>query len=764
MTSTSTTSDEVSKSVDPERPRRTTRTRRTSAPAEPGWGRIPSWAAELATYSVAVVFTTIATAWALSLRAADLRVPFTYWGDALSTSAHVKTTLTTGWYEHQPLLGVPAGQTFHDFPTADNLHLVAVRILGLFTSDWPTVLNLYFLIGFPLAAMAAVYFLRQIGVGRTAAVVAATLFAVAPYHFTRGEAHLWLSSYYVIPLALLVVYRVFQGEPVWHRPPGSTEGRWTRPLVTGLSLALVGTAQTYYAVFIVILIAVSGVASLTQHRDLRRFVGAVVAGAWTVVVAFLNMLPDILWARQNGPDLGALVRNGAEAELYSLKLSALLLPVPNHVVDGLAKLRTDYDAQYPLISERPVLGAAGAIGLLILLVVIVVQLAGRGTRAGSRSNRWFALVTLGSLSLVALLFATVGGFSSLISLVTPDLRGWNRMSILISMLALGAVAVVIDMVAGWLRARTSLLVTWVALAVAGSLLVVAGAVDQIGTRPDPAYEATAAQFASDAQWVGEVETTLGADAWVFQLPYLSFPEAQGLNGILDTDQLKPFLHSDTLGWSGGGIKGRATADWGSLVSPLPPDQAAPQLAAAGFTGVVVDKLAYSSDADKIVADWSEIAGAPVVTSSDGRYVVFDLKPTRASLDATYTPESIDAVSYATTHPTMIYPGADVVIGQAPDGEQWNGEDGVVTTVVDNAADTTASVTIQLDVLSAQGPVTITAPWGTRTAQTGSAVRWTVDVPPGQSTIVLSAGPDAVLGITEPQIVPSTSPLDLLVAS
>ncbi len=82
---------------------------------------------------------------ALQLWNARLDVPFLYRGDALPTGAHFKTVIETGWYEYQPALGAPLGQTYHDFPAADNLHMIAARIIGFFVPDWPVAMNLYFL-------------------------------------------------------------------------------------------------------------------------------------------------------------------------------------------------------------------------------------------------------------------------------------------------------------------------------------------------------------------------------------------------------------------------------------------------------------------------------------------------------------------------------------------------------------------------------------------------------------------------------------------
>ncbi len=91
--------------------------------------------------------------------------------------------------------------------------MIAARLIGFVAPDWPVAMNLYFLIGFPLAAMTALWFLRQCGVSRLLAVTLATLYALAPYHFIRGESHLFLASYYAIPLALALLVHVLRGEP-----------------------------------------------------------------------------------------------------------------------------------------------------------------------------------------------------------------------------------------------------------------------------------------------------------------------------------------------------------------------------------------------------------------------------------------------------------------------------------------------------------------------------------------------------------------------
>ena len=86
---------------------------------------------------------------------------------------------------------------------------------------------------------------------------------------------------------------------------------------------------------------------------------------------------------------------------------------------------------------------------------------------------------------------------------------------------------------------------------------------------------------SEKAFVHRVEDLLGEDAEIFQLPIVPFPENPPVYRMSDYDHLRAYLHSDTLGWSYGGVKGRAS-DWQqrlvglsaesleSRPSPLPP--------------------------------------------------------------------------------------------------------------------------------------------------------------------------------------------------
>jgi hypothetical protein len=713
-------------------------------------------------YVCTAVVSAVTTFFSLQLWRADLRVPFWYWGDAVAVAAHFKTVIQTGWYEYQPLLGAPAGQVYHDFPTADNLNFAAAHVLGWFTADFAVAMNVYYIAGFVLAAVGMVWFLRECGVSRTFTVVLAVLFAIAPYHFMRAEGHLWLASYFTLPLALVVVLRSVRGEALW----GVRPHRWRvvavltgRGASTVLCLALLATASTYYAVFVAILLAAGGVIAWWRDRDVRRLVGVVAAGVVLVATVLANMAPDLLYSVQHGSSADGLVRDRTQVEIYALKLSQLLLPVPGHRVGFLAHVRAVYDATYPLISERPALGAVAAFGLVCALVIAVLNLGARGgvqarAIAPAEAARTRTLVHLSALVVVAFLCSTTGGLATLLSFVTASLRGWNRMSIVIAALCLAITGIVLDawlarVVRGFSVGRTQ------ARVVAGAVAVVVlagGAFDQVTASAVPDYAGSKVSFQQDATWFGTVESLVAPGSMVFQLPYAGFPETPPVNGVFDTDQLKPYLHTTTLRWSGAAIKGRATSDWPDVVAGLPTAEMVTQLAAVGFAAVMVDRQALGTDAARLDAELATAAGPAVAVSADGRYSLYSLQEEVDAVRADNPPGAVAEVRDATVRPVVAYPGADLAVTTDEQGARvWTTTGATGSMTFDNETGGPVRVRIRATFGSGDPGVTVTLRVAGHEVPTtlvagSGALDDVIEIGPGQTVAQLVSSSGAVVSV------------------
>ncbi len=596
--------------------------------------------------SVVVVFM-------LRLWRATWNIPFFYTSDAVYYSGIAKTTLERGWYEFQPGLGAPYGQRFHDFLFADNLHYVIIRALGLFTDSWPVAFNAYYVLAFVFCAWGALWFLRREGVNRPLAVVLAVLFSVAPYHFFRNETHYVLGAYWSVPLMLIVAMDAVRGRPLWSRNPraGRVVGLLSgKGAIVVLLLVVAGSTTAYYAVFGAALLGVAGLAALARTRDWRRFVGVLAAAAVLAMTMVVNLLPDLLYARANGANPGAVLRGPGGAEFYGLKLISLLLPAPGHPIGAWAAFRAEYDLTRPLPSEYPALGTICAIALVAGLVVACGRIASAGRRGHAPSDMWRyeAVGFLAFLTVIVFLFGTVGGVGAFLSFVSNSIRGLNRISIFMSLLLLGIVGLYVQGAGAWLStriARTGRARSWrrgritqvIMVGLAGGLLVV-GVLDQQTQGSVPPYAQSEAMWTSDDVFVQRLVDTLPAGSMLFQVPFRPYPEAGTLHDSGDQDPIKLALHTTKLRWSLGGIKGRTEADWSGTLLQRPPDQVVEVITRMGFSGIVVDRWATDDRGAALEASYAPICGPPSFISPDSRWAFLSLQPQLDRANASMTPE------------------------------------------------------------------------------------------------------------------------------
>ncbi len=671
---------------------------------------------ESAYYLFLAVVTSLLLIPAMDLLNVHLTVPFDYRGDAISGGVHIKNVIENGWIDYYPSLGAPDGRHGNDFPGADNLHLMIAAVMGLVEQRWAVVLNGYFLLTFPLAAMTAAWYFRVVGIGRLMAGMLAVLYAFAPYHFLRGEAHLYLAAYYVVPLAGVVMHRVATGEGIWARRPRRFGIVNSRTAGTVACLALLGTASSYYSIFTLMLLTIGAIAAWAHTRRWRPLLGVVAAQVLLMSVMVANMLPNLLYQREHGANLTALVRSPKLTEAYQLKLSQMLLPTPHHRIPALANLRSDYDRTFPIPSERPVLGLIAALGLLVLLVVAVVGVVRRNNQRQPLAE---SLRALSTLALGGFLIGTIGGLSTLFALfITDSLRGWNRIVIVLALFSLAAVGLLLDRAVlrttAWLRRPVAL---FLALVV-GSI----GLLDQVPAvypRDRPKVLAT---WDSDRTFAQQIQSALPRGAMVLQLPYVPFPESR-VNGTLDSDPLRMYLHSDGLRWSNGGIKGRPAADWADQVSDLPGEKIAAVGAVAGFSAAVVDTLAYEDNGAAVQTGLARAVGPAVFTSADERFVYYSLAGVLDRLRATHSPAELDALKQH----TLLHP-----VGYVIDGHTSH-----PSLALENPLPEVQTVNVTIGLVSTDRPTAVRVTWPDGTVEQVSLadgrriLTRRLDLPPGR---------------------------------
>jgi len=690
---------------------------------------------------------------------ASLDIPFTYTWDAQQFEMYTKTILDHGWYFRNPDLGAPFGQQLYDYPnvTTDDLQAFVIKLLGLFTSNWAAVVNVYFLLTFPLAAVTCYLVFRRLGVGRASGIVCATLFSLLPYHFVRGENHLFYSGYYAVPLGAYLVLSVFAREPLYGRRAGAA-GRGplayaSRQSLLTLAMCIVVTTASgagYYALFTVLLVAagiLSGLLAGGGRKVLANGAFVIVAiGAFMVV----NLSPSFVYAAQHGTNHVAGQRSWKESEFQALKLAELVLPIEHHRVGVLAHLSDKYAAFERTIGQGPGtpllqrtteaeavhLGFVATVGFAFL-VVVALALA-LGARSWALPYRGAAVATV-----VSFLIGTVGGISILIATaISPQFRSWNRISVFIAFFGLYAIALLLTSLQRRLGTSRGDRAAFAALLVA---VLGLGVLDQTSSAYVPPYKATAASFASDGAFVRAIETRLGGRGSIFQLPYMPFPDGGLVNRLTDYDLVRGYLHSTGLRWSFGAMEGRPQ-DWQAAIADEPLALQIRGAIAAGFDAAYVDRYAFADSGAAIERDLRRITGAKPLRSPDRRLLLFDLRPLRRRLVGSHTRAQMAALKRATLYPVT----TDWEAGFGPptwrSGRLQHATAGTAGLGVVDPTETSRKVSVELVLSSARPtavPVSVRWPGGAtervRASRSGTRVGRLLDLRPGRNDIRIDAG-------------------------
>lgn len=565
--------------------------------------------------------------WVCNLGQLDWHVPATYYRDGIFTASWIKSIIDNGWYLTNPYVGAPTGLELHDFPMSESLHFLIIKLLSLVWPQHGVVLNVFYVLTYPLTALTTLFAVRRFKVALFPAMIVALLFAFTPYHFHRGPGHLFLASYYIVPLSLMVVLWTYLGElSLWRTADqdgvlAGRKRRWCGALAVCL---LQASAGVYYAAFSCYFLAILGAVSGLQRRTWAPLATAGLLVATTVGGVALNVAPSLHYRYVHGPNTEVAQRAPVESEHYALKIAQMVLPLPGHRIDLLAKIRAKYDEQSPLTNENATatLGGIGAIGFIYLLLRL-------GCRRKANDDE--LLHALSVLTLAAILLGTMGGFGAVFNYtVSPQIRCYNRISIFISLFALMGIGTlltdVVRRLGDWRGGA------WLASG-ALSVLLAVGILDQTSQVFVPLHHDTRQQFYNDRDFVQQIETAVPAGGSVYQLPYMPFPECHHVHAMADYQHFRPYLHSQQLHWSYGCVRGRAGDAWNQRLLGQPVAKQVHDLSVLDFAGIYIDRDGYVDAGAGLENELKQLLGRQPLVSNDQKQAFFPLGEYAARLRA-----------------------------------------------------------------------------------------------------------------------------------
>ncbi|HST56612.1 MAG TPA: hypothetical protein VLJ42_12070 [Solirubrobacteraceae bacterium] len=600
----------------------------------------------------AAALAGVISIWVMQLWRVDLKVPIVVGGDPTAALASIKDILTHGWYLTNPSLGVPFGQEFYDYPaySGDTLYLLMAKALGLVSSDPVVVMNVFFLLCFPLITISAYLVLRRLGISLGAAFVCSVLYTVQPFRFDNSEGHIFLAAYFLVPVGCYLVLTQFMGRALFKPNP---QRRGLRAYLTWRSAALVvlclmvGSSDNYFAVFTVALMIPATIFSFIAVRRRQALIGGLVTVLLVLGTVGLNGLPTFIYAAQHGKNTVPGHRVPQETEMYGLSLANLVLPIEGHRIKPLANLTNRYltTTLLPVRGETSWnnLGIVATLGLLWLVIALVVRCL-RGGESGISDPRYaYAAIA----AAIAFLIGTIGGLQTVFAyVVSPRLHAPNRIAIFVAFFALFGVALGLDQLRR--RFAAGAFTRWVSAAMLVLVLAV-GTFDQTSPKMIPPYAKQAAQYHSDATFIRAIERQLPGDASVFEFPYVPFPEAQPPGRMLPYDEFIGYLHSDRLRWSDGAMEGRPS-DWVSVAITHPLPQLLQEISAIGFQGVYLDTFGFSDNGKVAIAALKKALGSAPLVSPNGRLYFFNMAQYNQQLHQRISQNQLAALAAAALYP------------------------------------------------------------------------------------------------------------------
>ena len=505
-----------------------------------------------------------------------------------------------------PRAGGFFGSYFFDTPVGERFMFLFLLVLSYFANGVYLIANLFFFGAFFFNGLISVCVCRRLKLKRWSTVLVSVLYAFSPFAQQRYK-HLGLELYGMLPVAILLALHIMRGD--YCREEG--QGRRKESLMKAVVLSvLVAQTGVYFTFFACILYAGAMIVCLIEQPKAPHRAAAglpiLLAGVGSVGI---NILPHLIFTAVHGSNAtGNVARRGAfSSEAYGLRLFRLFLPRPDHRF-GFLRVLADYVPKgseiYPFYENESVdvtLGIIGAAGLIISLLWLFAS----GVEKEKRH--------LAYLNLIALLVAISGGVGTLFSvLVTPAIRAYCRMSLIILFLSLVTFAMLLEKL---LEKKKHIWQVAIPL-----LLLGTGFLDQTVT-----YEAKDGENYEELRgFLSFMDYYLPEGADIFTLPYLSYPSGGSPEWMIATTETR------TLRYSFAAPEGREFDQWYRHMSQAYPEELREYLKNSGYDAIFLDtellRENYSEeDVEMIVGELKGEFGEIPFTTESHRYMLWTLE-------------------------------------------------------------------------------------------------------------------------------------------
>lgn len=556
-------------------------------------------------YAILTVLVLLGICFVYQVWKTDIvNTPLCYTQDGITTLVSQKCLIEEGgWGMTCSRLGAPYGQNTSDFTTATFLPIILLKIGAIFTDNWVWGLNLSYFIGYFIMAWICYYILKKLRISVAFSMALAVLYTFLPFHMLRSTEHFALSFYALTPVSVYYVllfmeadYRKWKEIP-WHEKAGFM-----------IWIIMAGMNGIYYSFFTCFLFCVAILYNLLQKNGAQSIkkcfwgIGSIMFGV------MLASLPSFVYMIRNGGNTETVHRLRSEIATYALRISQLLLPITQHRIPLFAKIKEVYNNSFvPNENDSASLGIIFSVGFIILCIYLLKEKRKENDIIGK----------LAALNICMVVYASVGGFVEIQSIIFKLIRCSNRISVFIAFVCCVAVGILLDRIPeNKISGRKKIIIA--------AMVLILGILDQ--TRPSYFEEGVQEKMESERTFIAAIESMEEEGAMIFQLPNVVYPEQGMKERMGDYSHLIGYLYSDTLRWSYGSMKGREGSKLLEEICKNETPEMIEAMKKEGFEGIYIDRWGYKEEeAEELEKEIQEILRTSPIEGVEGRYAYYSFK-------------------------------------------------------------------------------------------------------------------------------------------
>ncbi len=513
---------------------------------------------------------------------------------------------------------------FHAKLETSFLHKIGLFLCCLFFDSFGKAANFYYFASYIFVALGMYIALRMLQKEAWLAAIGGVIYTFLPYHYLRGERHIYLANYYMVPIACAMI--------IWLLDERKERNRKFN-FICILICVLMGLTDIYYSVFLAIILFFVFIYNLWNKKSISAcFMELTLCGIPFLAIAIENIPYLISWFNHLGNNSNDFVSAGAgrtlaDLQVYGLRIVQLIYPIPNHRIGLLANFRGNLD-QYLGDDETKMvtLGLLMTVGLV--LSVFILLFSNKNDKVTEEIKKY------GILNVFIILVANIGGLNIFVGLISSSIRCYNRMSIFIAAFSLMTIMTILQYV---LRKGFSDIRKRAVIILGAALMLCLTLLDQTPPFSKTDYEYNWELNYNTKKLVEEIDLITEDDASIFMLPIITEGVGEAKNDMRNYEQFWPSVYSDNLCWIQGTQK--EYVGWANALSVMNTEMVLRYLVCEGVEGIWLDENGYDKESfDEIKSNLDEFLGSPILISETGKQYYYSLTAYKELLNSIYTKE------------------------------------------------------------------------------------------------------------------------------